>query len=106
MVERGLVGFFPNSAFQPWYFLPQAEVFSVTGRWPNVRPDLSLTAFARRQDCDMLACFVESNSTPPSIAVANGWTSSGYEILNYHASIWEWFKLATDDVRDWSELGE
>lgn len=51
LIDRGLAGFEPNSALQPWYLLPHDQVFSVSDRRPQVAEVPRLYAFARRQDC-------------------------------------------------------
>lgn len=107
LIERGLAGFEPNSALQPWYLLPHDQVFSVSDRWPRAAEASRLYAFARRQDCDDLACFVIGEDAPqPRVFVVHGWTPDGYEVVAKFDSIWEWLRSVVRDIEDWVALGE
>ncbi len=102
ILERGLAGFDESSALQPWYFLPRDDVFSVSQRWPNVRHHgEELIAFARRQDCDDIACFKYECGSPIGVTVVHGWTSEGFEVVADYASIWDWLKSVVDDIAEW-----
>lgn len=106
LIERGLVGFEANSALQPWHFLPREEVFSLSERWPRGCEFTRIVAFARRQDCDDLACFaMKPDTTLPIVLVVHGWTSDGYEEMARFESIWDWFRSAIVDVEEWIRLG-
>lgn len=105
LVERGLVGFAPHSALQPWYFLPNDQAFSVTERWPSASKHPALFAFARRQDCDDLACFAPPEGDgQPAVIVVHGWTPEGYEVVASYLSIWDWLRSVVADIEEWAEL--
>lgn len=107
LIERGLVGFEPNTALQPWYLLPSEEVFSVSDRWPNASETTRLYAFARRQDCDDLACFAVLEGAPQlGVVVIHGWTGEGYQVVARFVSTWEWLKSVVGDIEDWVTLGD
>jgi hypothetical protein len=107
LIDRGLAGFEPNSALQPWYLLPHEQVFSLSERWPRASEPARLYAFARRQDCDDLACFaVKEDAAQPGVVVVHGWTPEGYEIVARFESIWEWLRSVVTDVEEWVALGE
>ncbi|MCE9573644.1 MAG: hypothetical protein K8W52_10850 [Deltaproteobacteria bacterium] len=107
LIDRGLVGFEADTALQPWYFLPVEQVFSVSERWPRATELASLYAFARRQDCDDIACFaVEANASQPGVVVVHGWTPEGYEVVARFDSIWAWLRSVVADVEEWVALGE
>ena len=73
LIERGLARFEPNSALQPWYLLPYEQVFCVNERWPRGEETARLHAFARRQDCDDLACFaIAGNTSEIGVVVVHG----------------------------------
>jgi hypothetical protein len=57
LLKRGLVGYYDSSALEPWYYLEHDEVFNVADEWPWGPCEDRLVAFARRQDCDDIACF-------------------------------------------------
>ncbi len=106
VVERGLVGFEPFTALQPWYFLNEEDVFSATEKWPTGPSTVALLAFARRQDCDDIACFEPSKGDTNAVTVIQGWTSQGqgYEIVTRCATFWDWMKSVIDDIAEWSDL--
>lgn len=103
MVERGLVGFDPLTQLQPWYFLRENDLFDVAERWPDgpcSRDGLGpLIAFARRQDCDDIACCRPSGR----IVVVHGWTgdASGYSADAEYADFAAWMKSVVDDIAEW-----
>lgn len=105
LVARGLAGFEPNTALQPWYLLPAEEVFSVSDRWPQPKNAGEVYAFARRQDSDDLACFaVVQESHEPNVLLIHGWTPEGYEVVARFDSIWDWLRSVIDDIREWSSV--
>lgn len=107
LIDRGLAGFEPNSALQPWYILPHEQVFSVSERWPRTGEASRLYAFARRQDCDDLACFaVNEDILQPTIVIVHGWTPEGYEVVARYDSIWEWLVSVVRDIEEWVALGD
>ena len=107
LIDRGLAGFEPNSALQPWYLLPHEQVFSVSEHWPRAGEPSQLHAFARRQDCDDLACFAaKEGASQPSVVVVHGWTPEGYEVVARFESIWEWLRNVVNDIEEWVALGD
>lgn len=107
LMDRGLAGFEPNSRLQPWYLLPYDQVFSLSERWPRMTESARLYAFARRQDCDDLACFeVKADAAQAGVVVVHGWTPEGYEIVASFESIWDWLRSVVTDVEQWVTLGE
>jgi hypothetical protein len=107
LIARGLAGFEPNSALQPWYLLPSEQVFLLSDRWPGGAEASQSYAFARRQDSDDLACFVVTEgASQPAVVVVHGWTPEGYEIVARFDSIWEWLRDVIRDIREWVTLEE
>jgi hypothetical protein len=107
LVDRGLVGREPNTALQPWYFLPLDEVFCLNDRWPDLIVSRRLFAFARRQDCDDLACFaVGEDNLPPRVFLVHAWTPEGYQVVAEFDSVWDWLKAVVSDIEDWVALDE
>lgn len=103
LLERGLVGYYDYSALEPWYYLERDEVFSVTDEWPQGPHRGRLIAFARRQDCDDIACFDVGPQGVNSIVIIHGWTSTGYDIIASYRTFWEWLKSVIDDIAEWAE---
>lgn len=103
VIDRGLVGFAPSTAMQPWYFLPPEQVFSASDRWPRADEQRELITFARRQDNDDLACAVFDGGRFVEVVRVHGWAPEGYAPLARYPSLWEWLKSAIDDVAEWAE---
>lgn len=103
MIKRGLVGFDAFSALQPWYFLQTEDIFDVSLRWPSSSDFSPLIAFARRQDCDDIACVAVKNASCVGVCVIHGWTPAGYDIDAQYADYWEWVKSVIDDVAECCE---
>lgn len=103
LADRSLVGYEPFTQLQPWLYLPDDERFWASDRWPHVT-DKRLFAFAKRQDCDDLACFViDEDGTTYALALIHGWTTSGYDYVKEFADFWDWLKYVVDDVSRWVE---
>ena len=105
MIDRGLVGFAPFSALQPWYFLDSNQRFDVTSHWPNGPSTHPLLVFARRQDNDDMACFEWTGDRVGRVVLIHGWTESGYSIDSYFNTFWDWLKAVVDDIADWFRRG-
>jgi hypothetical protein len=104
LLERSLIDFFPHSQLQPWYYLDAKSIFSATHKWPEVTYSRGeLIAFARRQDCDDIACFSVQAGRVDTIVVIHGWTGQGYEIVGRYESFWDWLKSVIDDMAVWVE---
>jgi hypothetical protein len=103
LLERGLVGFAPFTALQPWHYLDHQSVFWADERWPSGQQIGRLFTFAKRQDSDDLACFSLSGERVDGIAVIHGWTNSGFTLMAMHRDIWTWLKSVVDDIAAWSE---
>jgi hypothetical protein len=105
LLDRALVGYEPFTQLQPWHYLPPDQCFWASDRWPRVT-DKRLWAFAKRQDCDDLACFVAEGSIVQGIALIHGWTGNGYEMCREFNDFWAWLKHVVDDIADWVVAGE
>lgn len=106
LLDRGLVGYDAFTQLQPWHYLPLEQCFSASDRWPGVT-DKRLIAFAKRQDCDDLACFVVADdNTVNGVALIRGWTGTGYDLCREFSDFWAWLKHVVDDIADWASAGE
>ncbi|GBH23879.1 MULTISPECIES: hypothetical protein [Burkholderia] len=106
LIDRKMVGFEPFTQLQPWHYLPPEHQFWASERWPGVTEKL-LYAFAKRQDCDDLACFVvAADNAVKGIALIHGWTGNGYEVGREFVDFWEWMKHVIDDVAEWANVEE
>ncbi|MFN8225562.1 MAG: hypothetical protein U0R18_02425 [Mycobacterium sp.] len=104
LIARRIASFESFSPLQPWMFLNSERVFDVSERWPHGPSSDRLVAFAARQDCDDLACFVVTpDDVATKIAVVHGWmTPEGYSIDHVFDDFWEWLKFVIDEMRDWA----
>jgi hypothetical protein len=103
LIDRGLVGFAANSSLQPWHYLPSRHVFDLKERWPSGSANTRLVAFAKRQDCDDLACFEVIGPRAERVIVVHGWTADGYQVDRMYQTFWEWLKAVIDDIAEWIE---
>lgn len=78
--------------FAPWRIFHREELFDVDERWPG-NPGPKLTAFARREDCDDLACFEDGSD---EIVLIEGWTGGGrsYQVADRLPSFADWVAFA------------
>ena len=106
LIERKLVGFEANSAMQPWHYLPIEHTFDLIDRWPSGPGKTRLFAFAKRQDCDDLACFEVHENQATRVVIVHGWTAESYQIDHSYDTIWDWLKSVVDDVAQWVESGD
>ena len=100
LIDRGLVGFEPFTALQPWFFEPQDSQFFVSERWPDGPSEAPLLVFARRQDCDDLACLKAGSGNALEVVTIQGWTSGDYEIIETYPTFWDWVKSAIDNIAE------
>lgn len=106
LASQELIGFEPHTRLQPWYYLSREEIFSVTERWPEGPFSGQLVAFARRQDDDVIACFHHSGEFFKEVVIINGWTDTGYDVLQTYSLFWDWLKSVVDDIAEWVSLAE
>lgn len=100
IAARGIAGYEPFTALQPWYLLPVAERFDAAARWPGGPLREPLVAFARRQDNDDIAC---ATGPAAKVVVIEGWQGDSYVVVAEHDDVWAWLKAVIDDVAAWSE---
>lgn len=53
----------------------------------------SLVPFAKREDCDDIACW---EADYPGVVVIHDYASSGFEDVKRYDTFWTWFKFAVD----------
>lgn len=99
VLDAGLVGFSAFTQLQPWYFLPDGEIFSVAEQWPSSSENSrELIAFAVRQDCDDIACFEMLDGRISKLAVIEGWSEGSYNLVAGFESFEEWFEAARNQL--------
>jgi hypothetical protein len=101
LLDQGVAGCKPFSQLQPWYYLPKEECFWVSDVWNNVI-DRRLFAYARRQDCDDIACFsVSEDGDVLGVVLIHGWTDNGFDICKEYPEFWDWLKDVINDISEW-----
>ncbi len=106
LIDRRIVGFAPFTQLQPWFFVQQEECFWATDKWQGVT-EKRLLVFARRQDCDDLACLiVNADGLVSGVALIQGWTDVGFDLVQEYPDFWAWLKNVVQDIEEWVSLEE
>ena len=104
LIEHNLVGFEPFTQLQPWHYISCEQRFWATERWPDVSKG-ELFVFARRQDNDDLACIsFDCNKMPNGVVEIQGWTESGFDIIQEFPDFWLWMEQVVRDISMWASL--
>lgn len=102
--RSGLVQYKEFSKLEPWYFLDRREAFEVTNAWPNGPYAGRLVGYARRQDCDDIACFAIASGVVKGVVLIEGWQNDSYVVLGEYPTFWDWVKSVIDDVAAWTDM--
>lgn len=70
------------------------RIIGLRQRYPNRK----LIPFAKRDDCDDIACFELSDTT--YVSVIHDYVSNGFEQIKSYTDFWEWLGAAIDICRD------
>ncbi len=97
ILSEGLINTINKSPISPWYHVE--EVKWLHDMFPNQEESLKLLLFARRQDCDDLACFNILNGKIVAVYLVQGWVKNGYRIVEKYEDIWQWLKVVIDDIK-------
>ena len=101
LYEKNIISLLPDGPFQPWHYLPSEDSFDLSQRWQGGPYQGCLVAFAKRQDCDDLACFAVLEDSAKEVILVHGWTNNGYDVICKYDSFWDWVKAAIDDMAEW-----
>jgi hypothetical protein len=106
--QQGMIGFHEFSQFQPWQFCGVEEIVPLHQRWPSFKGQHVLIPFARRQDCDELACFKLDRSEIVGINVIHYslGASVTVEICEEYSNFWDWVRGIIKDIELWSGLSD
>lgn len=80
----------------PWLIMSRDQVLARLEGLRKRYPGRELVPFARRLDCDDLACF--ERSSPGTVVVIHDFASSGWENRKNFSSFEDWFRSAIDDM--------
>lgn len=82
--------------FEFWYLMSKEQIETRISGLMNRYPNRKLVPFARRDDCDDIACFeVEKDS---KVQIIHDFASEGYEQRNEYKDFWDWMKAAIDEL--------
>lgn len=82
--------------FDLWYLMTNDEVEIRIRELKKRYPKRKLIPFARRGDCDDIACFeVEKGN---KVQIVHDFASAGYEQRKEYDCFWDWFKDAIEEM--------
>lgn len=89
----------------PWYFVTGEEFHRLYKGLNSRYPQRLVIPFARRQDCDDVACFVVHSPDFPlgHVLILHDFASAGFEVDVSLNSFWDWFLLAVQEMIECSK---
>lgn len=98
------VGLHGLTNLEPWYFIDGKEFHDLCGGINKRYSDRLVVPFARRKDCDDVACFVVRSNVHSlgQVLIIHDYASAGYEIAGEYSSFWDWFRSAMEDMINWA----
>ena len=82
--------------FEFWYFMDEEKVESRINGLKKRYPGRKLIPFARRDDCDDIACFEVGKGE--AVQIIHDFASEGYEQREEYKNFWDWMKVAIDEL--------
>ena len=76
--------------FDVWYFMDKESVRIRLAGLQKRYPERNLIPFARRGDCDDIACFEVGKGE--QVYVTHDFASSGYEQRKIYENVWKWLE--------------
>ena len=92
LISQGLVN------FDPWILMPRESVIKRMLKLHERFPGRKLFPFAKREDCDDLACWEEANG----IVVIHDFASPGFEGGQESYSFWDWFRKVVEEMIEYN----
>ena len=90
IVELGLVD------FGVWYLMNDKQVDIRIKGLKSRYPSRKLIPFAKRDDCDDIACFEVGKGN--SVQIIHDFASEGFEQRKEYECFWDWFRDAIDEM--------
>lgn len=87
--------------FDVWYIMTKEQVESRINGLKKSYPSRKLIPFARRDDCDDIACFEEGQGK--KVFIIHDFASVGYEQRKIYEDFWDWLKDAIQEMIDNNE---
>jgi hypothetical protein len=91
--------------FHPWQILDHENVLALRGTLSVFYPEEGLVPFARKLDCDDVACFDRKNPHGVTVFNMEFRGDSGRRFSRNYSSFSDWFRAAINDFVDF-EPGE
>lgn len=88
--------------FEVWYFMDSTSVESRIIGLRDRYPTRSLIPFARRGDCDDIACFEVGHNG--KIFIIHDYASEGYEQREVFESIWDWVQYVVNIMIEFEKM--
>ena len=82
--------------FGYWYLMNKEQAETRIHGLIKRYPDRKLIPFARRDDCDNIACFEIGKEW--SVQIIHDFASVGYEQREVYKDFWTWMKAAIDEL--------
>ena len=79
-----------------WYIMTKEQVETRIIGLKKRYPERKLIPFARRDDCDDIACFEVGKEH--KVQIIHDFASAGYEQRKEYACFWDWFKEAIEEM--------
>lgn len=90
--------------FDVWYFMDLESVKIRLAGLQKRYPDRQLVPFARRRDCDDIACFEVDKGD--RFFVIHDYASKGYEQREIYENVWEWLKEVVNTMIEFEIMEE
>lgn len=87
--------------FDIWYLLDKESFFERYAGLKDRYPTRTLIPFAKRDDCDDVACF--ELDKPNKVEIIHDFASEGYEQKKEYNNFWDWLKSAIDEMIEFNE---
>lgn len=87
--------------FEVWYLMSNEQVNTRIKGLKTRYPNRELIPFARRDDCDDIACFEIGKGS--RVQIIHDFAGEGFEQRKEYSCFWDWFRDAIDEMIE--ELG-
>ena len=84
--------------FEFWYLMTKEQTEIRIKGLRNRYPMRKLVPFARRDDCDDIACFEVGKNG--KVQIIHDFASCGYEQKQEYENFWSWFRSAINELID------
>lgn len=90
--------------FDVWYFMDKESAKIRLAGLQKRYPNRTLIPFARRGDCDDIACFEVGEGE--RVFVIHDFASKGYEQREVYENLWEWLKDVVNTMIEFETMEE